>query len=501
MTAGQDSGPPAGPPADMQTRANRGMAWIGAASSMVGLLDIIALVLMISFWVSQEEVGIAMFAVSLFPVLDLATDLGLTSAVIQRDDHTREKVSTIFWLNFVMSLALASLLAFGVGPAVAALHGHPVLAWMLAAYGAKLLWQNVYFIPYALMKRELRFKELSILRVIANLAEFGGKIGFAAAGFGVWAFVAGPLCRVLVTGVGTQILHPWRPMLVLRVREALDWAAYGVKTSASKILFHLYTNVDYHVVGYFFGEAMTGLYTAAYTLVLQPALVISEVVTNVAFPVFSRLKNSRDALVAQLTAFARMNLVVMLLFVGVVFVSANEIFSVLEMVKGEDWTAAAPAARILCAVAVLRGLSFLIPPLLDGVNKPTLTLRYMITASVVMPALFVLFAWLLGGAIGYLSVAVAWAVGYPLAFAVLLYMAVSVLELRVTVLLGRLKNIVLCAVGAIALSGAVSMVLSGVPALARFLGASAVMVLAFGWLLARFEGLTPRSVVRALRGS
>jgi O-antigen/teichoic acid export membrane protein len=498
MTAGQDSGPP---PADIQTRANRGMAWIGAASSMVGLLDIIALVLMISFWVSKEEVGTAMLAVSLFPVLDLATDLGLTAAVIQRDDHTREKISTIFWLNFFMSLALASLLAFGVGPAVAALHGIPILAWLLAAYGAKLLWQNVYFIPYALMKRELRFKELSILRVIANLAEFAGKIGFAAAGFGVWAFVAGPLCRVLVTGVGTQILHPWRPMFVLRVREALDWAAYGIKTSASKMLFHLYTNVDYHVVGYFFGPAMNGLYTAAYTLVLQPALVISEVVTNVAFPVFSRLKKNRDALVAQLISFARMNLVVMLLFVGIVLVSTDEIFSVLELVKGEDWGAAAPAARILCIVAVLRGLSFLIPPLLDGVNKPTLTLRYMITASVVMPALFVLFAWAFGGSLGYLSVAVAWAVGYPLAFAVLLFMALSVLELRIGVLLARLKSIVFCAAGATALSAAASLAASPLPGLIRFLLSAAVMIGSFGLLLARFDGLTPRSIVRSLRGS
>ena len=350
------SGPPPSLPA-MQARVNRGVVWVGIASSMVGVLDVLAFFIMITFWISQEEVGIAWLATSLFPLLDMITDLGLTAAVIQRDDHTEDRISTVFWLNVLLSLFLAAILALVVGPILALLHEQPVLTWMLAAYGGKLLWQNVYFIPYALMKRELRFKELSILRIIANLAEFAGKVGFAALGAGVWAFVLGPLCRVFVTGVGTQILHPWRPRMVLRLREAFDWASYGMKTSGSKILFYLYSRLDFQVVGYFFGEAANGLYASASFLVLQPAQVISEIVTNVAFPAFSRLKNDAAALVGQLIAFIRMNMVVLLGFLGLVLVSCDEIFGIMEIFSSDEWTDAAPAARILCAVGVLRSLS------------------------------------------------------------------------------------------------------------------------------------------------
>lgn len=484
----------------MQARVNRGMAWIGIASSMVGVLDSLALAILVAFWISQDQLGVAVLATSLFPVVDLATDLGLTSAVIQRDDHTPEKISTLFWLNLMLSGAIALILALVVGPLLAWIHGAAVVAWMLAAYGLKLLWQNVYFIPYAFMKRELRFKELSILRIVANLAEFGGKIGFAAAGFGIWCFVLGPMCRVLVTGVGTQILHPWRPMLVLRVREALDWASFGIKTSASKILFHLYTNADYQVVGKLFGKDANGLYTAAYMLVLQPALVISEVVTSVAFPVFSRLKDDRGELVAQLVRFTRMNLVVMLAFVGLVLVSADEIFGLIRWLGGEDWSAAAPAARILCAVAALRALSFVIPPLLDGINRPTLTLRYTVIASIVLPLLFLLFGLVLGDALGFLSVALAWAVGYPVAFAALLYITVDVLELRLADLLARLRGIAACAVAACALSLGGHLLLAGVPASVRFAASATIMLVGFFALLARFEGITPRSIGRSLRG-
>jgi O-antigen/teichoic acid export membrane protein len=486
-------------PRDIQKRSSRGMAWIGVASSTVGLLDTLALFILLSFWITKEQLGVAIMATSLFPVLDLITDLGLTSAVIQRDDHTPERISTIFWLNVMLSVVLGLLLALVIGPVIAAIQGHEVLAWMLAAYAGKLLWQNVYFIPYALMKRELRFKELSILRVIANLAEFAGKVGFAAAGTGVWCFVLGPLCRVLVTGVGAQILHPWRPKLVLRLKDALDWASYGLKTSGSKILFHLYTNVDYQVVGRVFGEGANGFYAAAYTLVLQPALVISEVVTGVAFPVFSRIKHDRNALVEQFLAYTRMNMVVMLGFIGVMVVSTEDILRVLSLVQDEDWTPAATAARILCAVAFLRALSFVIPPLLDGINKPMLTLRYMLIASVVMPVLFVVCALTIGRSLGYVSVAIAWAVGYPVAFAALIYIVTGVLELSPRDLLRRSIGIPLCAAGATLASLATSLALASAPPPARFAAATAVFVTGYGFLLARYQGISVRSVMRALR--
>ncbi|HTE51753.1 MAG TPA: oligosaccharide flippase family protein [Kofleriaceae bacterium] len=487
--------------AAMRVRVNRGLAWVGIASSMVGVLDLLAFAILLKFWISQEQVGIASLAVSLFPLLDLITDLGLTAAVIQREDHTADRISTVFWLNLAMSLVLALFIGVGVGPFLSWLQNEPIVTWMLLAYGGKLVWQNVYFIPYALMKRELRFKELSIVRIVANLAEFAGKIGFAAAGFGVWAFVLGPLCRVVVTGVGVQILHPWRPRMVLRLRDALDWTSYGIKTSGSKILFHLYSKADYQVVHYFFGSAATGLYVAASTLVLQPALVISEVVMTVAFPVFSRLKDQRAALIDQLVAFTRMNLVVMLAFIGLVLVSAAEIFGILNFGSGEDWTLAAPAARILCAVAVLRALSFIIPPLLDGINRPLMTLRYMVIASVVLPLMFLISAVTLGRIMGFESVAVAWVVGYPVAFAALLYMALHVLDLGAGEFLRRIGGIPLCALPAVAASYAVHYACGGMSALVRFGASTVVMLAVFSALLARYQGITLRSVVRSLRGS
>jgi len=473
---------------------NRGLGWVGLASTLVSVLDFVAIIIILAFWVSTEEYGIATKAVWMFPILDLATDLGLSAAVIQRDDHTEAKISTVFWMNLLMSAVIFAALAAASGP-LARFYGHAVIGGMILAYGTKLVWQNVYFIPQALMRRELRYRELSLIRVVANLAEFAGKVGFAAAGYGVWAFVLGPLCRVLITGVGSQLCHPWRPRFVLRVGEAYDYLKFGLKQSGSQILFYFYTNVDYPIVGYFFGDAALGLYRWAYEVVLEPVRIISTVVIEVAFPTFSRLKGARSRLVAQFVSFTRLNMVTTMSFVAVVFLVADELLVILF---GDRYLPSAPAIRVLCAVGVLRSLSFVVPPLLDGMGFPGYTLIYQATAAVALPVMFLLGAWGLGDALGFMSVAVAWAVGYPIAFAVLLAMATRRLELRLGDYLRQVAGIPLCTAVAMGAGELAHLIVAQAPPLARFGVVTACVLGVLGVLLAYTQGISPRTVARAL---
>jgi O-antigen/teichoic acid export membrane protein len=472
-------------------RVYRNVAWSGLNNTIVSALDILGTILVLRFWISVEEYGILSLAMTLAPMLDLATDMGLSSAVIQRDDSDENKISTVFWLNVAMSLFLFGVLLVGA-PILAHFQGHPVIASLLIAYGGKLVFQNFYNIPSAMMKRQLRFRELAQIRITANIVEFVCKIGLAAAGFSIWCYVLSRLANVLVTGVGTQLRNPWRPRFVFRLREAAAHVRFGLKTSASGVLFHFYTNVDYQIVGYFFGAHANGFYRAAYELVLEPVRIISNVISEVAFPVFSRLRENRQALIDQFVAFTRQNLIVILPFLVLVLLCPEAMIRV--FLGGERWVAAAPAARILCAVGVLRALSFVVPPLLDGMGRPSLTLIYTSVAAVVIPTTFVLSAWFFGERLNYLSVAVAWAVGYPIAFAVLAFLALRVLEVSTMAYLRRVIGIPLC-VGAAFLAGfAARSISAGLPSILQLSVVAATLVLVLGLLLSRFEGISPRTI-------
>jgi len=309
---------------NIRAEVNRGIAWIGLASAMVGVLDIAGVVIVLAFWLSPAQYGVAMLAGSLFQVLDLATDLGLSSAVIQRDDHTPERIATVFWVNLALSVAICGAL-FPLAPLLGELQGAPVIGTILIVYGAKLIVHNVYFVPQALMKKQLRFKELSMIRILANVAEFVGKVVSASLGAGVWFQLIGKACHTGVTAIGIQLRNPWWPRLKIDVRQSLAYLEFGIKTSASQILFHLYTNIDYQVVGYYFGAAANGFYHLAYTLVLEPVRMVSFIAVDIAFPAYAKLKHHRDRLFDQLVSFTRLNLVIVLPILVIIAVGADDL--------------------------------------------------------------------------------------------------------------------------------------------------------------------------------
>jgi O-antigen/teichoic acid export membrane protein len=314
------------------------------------------------------------------------------------------------------------------------------------------------------------------------------KIGSAAAGWGLWCFVFGPLAREVVYAIGVPIAARWWPRWVFRPRELADDFRFGMRANAGELLYQVYSNLDYQVVGYYFGREAVGLYKAAYELVLEPVKFVSGVVTVVAFPAFAKIRGDRPALVAQLVAFTRQNLAVVL-----ITVTADDM---LFAVFGKDYVVAAHAGRILAIVGAFRALSFLGPPLLDGMGRSDKSLRYQASAAFILSLSFVIGA-NLGSSLD--AVAIAWAVGYPLAFIVLARIVLEQLGIGAWAFVkpfGRLALIPLVA-GVVGL--VVRLVLGDTAPLLRLaITGSTIIVVSIAGLVI-FEDYSPRAIIKRLR--
>jgi O-antigen/teichoic acid export membrane protein len=477
----------------LDTKVNRGVAWSAAAQAVIALTDLLSTAIVLAFWVGSDDMGIAASALVFYPLLDTAADFGVTSSLIQRDDHTPERVSTVFWFNVLISTGLFLILLAIV----------PLVGWLFVAYGGKLIFQNVYAIPFAMLRKELRFSEIAKARMIAHLAESIGRIVYAMLGLTVWCWVLAALTRAFVFGVIMQIWHPFRPKWVFRPAEVSQYIRFGLRTAASQILYRFYTSIDQPIVAHAFGKAAAGIYYVATFVVLEPVKTISNVVIDVAFPAFARLRHEKDGLARQFIQLTRLNLIAVLPFVVLILLVIPEALHVFQV--RAKWTPAelglaADAARILCVIGMLRALGFLGPPLLDGIGRPELTLRYMIVAAVAVPGSFLLAAYTLGDRMGLLSVALAWAVGYPIAFLVLSYLVAKTIALPLGPYLRGAWGIVGCCLAGLVGGLGVSVALADAGDLVRMLaigGTSLVVTIA---LLATWQHITPRSIAASLKG-
>jgi O-antigen/teichoic acid export membrane protein len=493
----------------LSTKVNRGVAWAGAAQAVIAIADFLSQLAVLRWWVSPDDFGIALGAMAFYTALDYIADLGVSSALIQHDDHTSERVSTMFWFNLLITGGLFVVL-LGIGPLYGWLVHQSVVGWLLIGYGGKLLLQNIYSIPFAMLKKELRYGEIAKARMAAHLAESAARIAFAAMGYTIWCWTFAALTRALVFGVIIQIIHPFVPKAVFKLREAAHYVRFGLRTAASNVLYYVYTSMDVPVImavfGHEQGKLYAGIYGVADQIVLEPIKMIANVVTDVAYPAFARMRTDRPAVVAQLIKFTRMNLITILPYVAVVLLVIPEILHV--AISGREWTPralelAGDAARILCVMGLFRALGYLGPPLLDGMGYPQRTLRYMIVATFAVPASFLLGAKFLGPTFAadarFLSVAVAWAIGYPLAFAALAYLVVRTIDLPVGPYLRQTMPIMACAAAGIGVGFAVDVAIGNASDLVRLIaiGGSAIAMIVL--LLATWQKITPRSIAASLK--
>jgi teichuronic acid exporter len=485
----------------LHTKVARGVAWAAGAQAIIAFADLISQMVVIAL-ISQEDLGLLAAVVPFYTMLDTAADLGVTASLIQRDDHTPERVSTVFWFNMLVSTGLFLLLLI-IGPLYAHLQGYSIIAWLLIAYGGKLIFQNVYSIPFALLRKELRFSDIAVARTVAHICESAARVAFALLGWGVWCFTLAALTRAFVFGVIMQIRHPFIPKFVFRPREVTQYVRFGLRSASSQVLYQLYTNLDYPIVLYYFGKQANGIYFAAYAIVLEPVKTIANVVIDIAFPTFARLRSDHEGLVRQFIKFTRLNLIAVLPFVVLILLLIPEfitLFTSHENWGPRDVEQCAEAARILCLVGVLRALGFLGPPLLDGIGHPERTLRYMIVAAITVPGMFILSANVLGDSLGFLSVAVGWAIGYPLAFIALSFLVIKGIQLPVRDYLNGAWGIIGCCLAGFIVGLGVSLALSGAGPLVRVLAVSGSTLTVIVLLLAFWQGITPRAISREIKG-
>ena len=95
-------------------------------------------------------------------------DLGLSAATVQREDITSEQVSTLFWVNVALSVAVG-LVTVALAPVVAWFYGEPKLMLITMVYAFGFLFGGLTVQHEALLHRQMRFAAQAACEIAALL--------------------------------------------------------------------------------------------------------------------------------------------------------------------------------------------------------------------------------------------------------------------------------------------------------------------------------------------
>jgi O-antigen/teichoic acid export membrane protein len=390
----------------------RGFNWLGGATVIAKVIDFTTILAVLMF-LTKQQVGVASLVVSVSMVAEAFDGLGTSEALVQARSVSRLQLDTLFW--FVTSAAvLIAGLTLAAAPWIAKIYGVAGMATYFLAVAAKQPLVGAALIPLALMNRDLQYERIAIINVCATLAAALTRLGLAVAGAGAWAIVAGYTTSGLYILIGALLARPFWPGFRFQMTEILPLVRFGMRAAASNIFEQIFKNIDYLLVGWFYGAAQLAVYRVAFDVAMEPAMAVGTLVNRTALPVFARVSAVKDHLAQSLIwSLRRLEILIAPLMVGLML-AADPLTALIHDAQGNNYAAAALPLKLLAAAGLLRVTSQLLSPVLMGSGQPGTAARLSAITLLLLSAGILAAGFSFHARTGIVAVSAIWLGIYPL---------------------------------------------------------------------------------------
>jgi PST family polysaccharide transporter len=327
----------------MTNRTLSGLFWMALATG-ANVFALLLVLVVLARLLTPADFGLAAAALMVMGFSAIFSELGIGPAVVQRPELRTAHLRSGFTLSLVLGVLIA-LLIWAAAPAVAGFFRLDGLTPIIRVLAVAFPVQSLGVIADSLLQRELRFRCLALLEVVAVVVGYGGVgITLAALGFGVWALVGAHLAQMVLKTVLLLLVrpHPAAPQLDRRACGELLY--FGGGFTASRFSNYLAGQGEHLVIGRWLGAVALGVYGRAYQLMAAPAVLFGNVLDRVLFPAMVHLQDQPKRLA---DAYRRGSALIALVIFPVSAVLVVLAPEVVEVLLGPEWQAVTLPLQIL----------------------------------------------------------------------------------------------------------------------------------------------------------
>ena len=376
--------------------------WVGTAKGLGQLFSWLITIILARI-LSPTDFGLMAMALVFLHFAESFHELGLGVYIIHKKDIHENDINTCFWLN-VLSGMLLMILAFIFSKNISKFFNSPDLENLIKILSINLLIISFTTVPLNLMSKTFEFRKRSIIEFFSDIISGIIAIILAERGYGVYSLVYKSIIRSGIFAVCIYSFTSFKPKLYFSITKLKNILSFGANVIGSKLLWYLYSNADYLIVGKFLGDYVLGIYRVAFIVSRKPLDKIWMILGEITLPAFSRVQENQISLNNVFTKFcAYVAIVIFPINIGLYFV----IDDVVPLLLGEKWIEIIVPIKYLCILGIVKTLDIGIAPFYNAIGKPEVNLKFDFLSSIFIP-LSILFS----VQYGLNAVCLAWVVSY-----------------------------------------------------------------------------------------
>jgi O-antigen/teichoic acid export membrane protein len=388
---------------DLYSRSFRGSALTLGGQAVKFLLQMISTVVLARL-LKPEDFGLIAMVSVIILLIAMWTDLGLSNATVQRSEITQAQVSMLFWVNCTLSVGATILLAI-LAPVIAWFYHEPRLIRVTLALSPILALTGLTVQHRALLRRQMRFKLLTIIDCVSMAFGIAAGIAMAWLDFGYWSLVGMQIGGSAASCALVWTQCDWTPSAFKRRVGARPMLAFGGNLTAFTLLTYFTRNFDNILIGRVLGSSALGIYSKGYGLLQLPINQISMPMASVLLPALSRLQD-RPSEYAKLLlrAVGAMTLISVPIVVFSFFLARDIVLVLL----GHQWLPVVPVFQLLAPAAAAGGIAIAPSWICQSLGRTRRQLHYALISAPVC-----VIGFLLGIKWGVNGVAASFSVTFP----------------------------------------------------------------------------------------
>lgn len=244
---------------------------------------------------SPDDFGVIGILMVFITLSNVFIDSGFSASLIQKKEISETDKSTVFYINLSLA-SVVYIILFFTSPWIADFFHNESIASLLRALGIVLLIDSFCTIQNTLLSRDMNFKLLTKIKLVAILIAAIVAIYLAYSGYGIWSLIVQYLLYSTIRTITTWMVAKWRPILVFSKESFRTLFGFGSKLLFSTFVAELYVNFQQILIGRFYTPSDLGFYSQARQFQQIPTGTVSQVINSVAFPAYAKLQNDKAKL-------------------------------------------------------------------------------------------------------------------------------------------------------------------------------------------------------------
>ena len=378
---------------ELKEKTIKGVIWSAVERFSVQGIDFVVGIIIARLLLPSDYGLIGMLAIFM-SISQVFIDGGFSSALIQYKDRSEADYSTVFFINFAISILVYGIL-YILAPYIADFYHQPVLTSITRVYTLILVINSLVAVNRTRLTIQLNFKMLSRVSFMVSCVAGGLGIFLAYSGYGVWSLVYMAISSSILNVLLLLYFTRWVPLPFFSIESFHRLFKYGSKLLVASLIGNVYSNLYNLVIGKKFSTINLGYYTRADGLAGFAGLNISNILQRVAFPVLSELQDNDEVLLAAYRKYIKLSAFIIFPLIFGLFGVAKPL---LLCILTEKWSGSILLLQILCFAYLWDAVIRINLNLLYVKGRSDLVLRLEIIKKMV--AVTILFASIPFGLVG-----------------------------------------------------------------------------------------------------